>query len=77
MECNRSNMPSCGSESMSNKMDELFTESFDKQLKMSEGIGALKIINAIQPVFRQSNGDIHITYDEWTNFMTPYTELPK
>lgn len=62
---------------MSNEMDKLFTESFDRQLKISEGVGALKIINAIQKVFRLHNGDIYITSDEWTKFITPYTELPK
>jgi hypothetical protein len=51
------------------------TEIFDRNMRISEGIGTLKVINAIQDKFRQSNGDIHATYDEWTKFITPYTVL--
>jgi hypothetical protein len=57
--------------------NDVMRENFDRNMRISEGIGALKVINAIQKIFRQPNGDIHITYDEWTKFMTPYTEVPK
>ena len=61
-----------------NKTDEQnFIKSMERNYKVCEGIGALKVINVIQDKFRQPNGDIHATYDEWTKFMIPYSELPK
>jgi hypothetical protein len=52
-------------------------ETMNRTLRIQKGIGALKVINAIGELFRQSNGDIYITSKEWTEFITPYTELPK
>jgi hypothetical protein len=51
-----------------------FKDRFDRDMRISEGIGALKVINAIQDKFRLHNGDIYVTYDEWIKFMTPYTD---
>ena len=54
-----------------------FKDRFDRDMRISEGIGALKVINSIQTKFRRTNGDIHITYNEWSYFIAQYAELPK
>jgi hypothetical protein len=68
---------------MNNKVEKLLfgtdevNKSFDKNMRISEGIGALKVINAIQDKYRTSLGEIYVNSDEWTKFITPYTEVPK
>jgi hypothetical protein len=55
----------------------MIKESFGKNMKIAEGIGSLKVINAIQEKYRTSLGEIYISPAEWTKFITPYTEVPK
>ena len=55
---------------------EEFDKAMDRNEKLWEGIGALKIINKITDNFKVADGSIYIPYTEWIKFMTPYTELP-
>ena len=55
---------------------EEFDKAMDRNEKLWEGIGALKIINKISDNFKVADGSIYIPYTEWIKFMTPYTELP-
>jgi len=62
---------------MSKELLKQYEESYARIQRTSEGIGALKVINSIQTKFRRTNGDIHITYNEWSYFIAQYAELPK
>jgi hypothetical protein len=55
---------------------EEFDKAMDRNEKLWEGIGALKIINKISDNFKVADGSIYIPYTEWIAFIKPYTELP-
>ena len=55
---------------------EEFDKAMDRNEKLLEGIGALKIINKITDNFKVADGSIYIPYTEWIAFIKPYTELP-
>ena len=54
-----------------------FIEAMNKNFKICEGIGALKLINVISAQFKNADGSIQISGEKWLEFIKPYTEITK